>query len=807
MKKMLRGIAASLSLAAIVGFAGCSSDVQSYSSQIDTVLELSAPDVKATAYPGMNYVSWTPVANAKGYYLYVSIDGHQVDTQTFDASADLYYIDDSVKPDSVYTYRVEATSKTSTGRAVVTENAMSSAVSINSIVPDYSTKPLELYKFESGSRDTKYVVSESNINAFLDAQNKIAVTFPGKAYLKYNVYYSIDNEYETYENERAVSGELKYQNANNKTLKDTLTVTKSGTYHFSVHANAVNTNYGITDIVTADQTVEIPSLPVTIKNTNSDPNITTLAYVNPETVRMVFKGYELENGKKAPASWYKVYRSEISSPYDYTPVSGTVKATQPNNVTGTSFYVEDAIADNSTKYIYTLVVTDGTCYASNTVTKDLGVYALGDQSDSYPSIGSSVTKFDEDELNNDIIWTITLASAEMKITGVYELEVPGTEKYTPVVDDFDLTKSLASELTATSNTGYTEYKLVTKDHAVKSQSYLLVTTSQEGKKDKEVISSASTAIAKPVMSAATITVSLYDNSITGEDVAAAALAGTTVDAVKNDIILNVHNTLNAHEAIDDYTYTVYQVSPASASYQNGEAVIVWDFDDEWKKLPAFEMKLNSVDSDNKFIGIIELDDLADGLYAWKVVKADKETGEEKTSSIVFATISTEIPVSLDFEPSLYASFDYPDNAESDVTVGFKKNDTVNPVKGEGALAPYTVEYNNEVAEAGVTYTLYRTDLVEATDKRTKVVWTKITELSPKAEKDSGTVWILDETTDPANPVPVESATPKEYVDSIAYEYVDKALNTGNGYSYMVVCTKEGVDFYPTTAVKTINPRN
>ena len=178
MKKMLVKIASALSAAAILTLAGCSQTPDfNVSSEIDTVLNLAKPEVNVTAYPGMNYVSWTPVANAKEYYLYTSIDGHQVSTQTVSASSALRYVDKSVKANATYTYRVEATSKTSTGRAVVTENAMSSSVSIKSIVPDYDTKPLDLYKFESGSKDEKYIVSASNIKAFLDDKAKIGITF------------------------------------------------------------------------------------------------------------------------------------------------------------------------------------------------------------------------------------------------------------------------------------------------------------------------------------------------------------------------------------------------------------------------------------------------------------------------------------------------------------------------------------------------------------------------------------------------------------------------------------------------------
>ena len=61
MKKTLLKAFGVLALAATMLMASCSTDASNISSQIDTVLTLSAPEVKVTAYPGMNYVSWKPV--------------------------------------------------------------------------------------------------------------------------------------------------------------------------------------------------------------------------------------------------------------------------------------------------------------------------------------------------------------------------------------------------------------------------------------------------------------------------------------------------------------------------------------------------------------------------------------------------------------------------------------------------------------------------------------------------------------------------------------------------------------------------
>ena len=806
MKKMLRGIFAALSAAVIIGLSSCSSDVQSYSSQIDTVLQLSAPSVKATAYPGMNYVSWTPVANAKEYYLYTSIDGHQISTQTVSASSALKYVDKSVKANATYTYRVEATSKTSTGRAVVTENAMSSSVSVKSIVPDYDTKPLDLYKFENGSRDEKYIVSASNIKAFLDDKTKIGISFPSKAYLTYDVYYSIDNEFDTYENSTKIET-YSDETVNNSQLKSSLTVTKSGTYHFTVWAKAENTKYGKIDKVTADATVEIPTLYGNISDQND--NITSAAYVDENTVRIVFTGFTLLNEKKAPAEYYKVYRSEAATPSNYTLVSGTVKAT---NAVNSSFYVEDTVPDNTVKYIYTLVVTDGTSFASNTQTKECGIYSAANANT--VTIATSVDALDEDGKNDDVVWTITIANKDVKITGVYELEVPYTKSYTPVAADFDRTTSLT--LTSADNTNGTVYKAITKNHTPKSKVYLLVTTSEEGKKDSETITSVASGneqniaeISATSMSTPTLTFALYDDTVNG-----ATPANYT--AVNNDVMLNVKNTLSKHEAIGDFTYEVYQVNPKAITQNTNTNPAVdeieWDYSGEdWKKLNDFEMKLNSVTDDDVYIGIIKLSNLEDGIYAWKVVKTEKATGDKVSSTIVCTEVNAATPVTFWKPATISAAFDDDTKATSDIIISFRKNNTVNPVAEEddtSILYNYEIDYVDETEETGVTYELYRTDLVEKTKQSTKVVWTKIASTSNWVKDPvttTGAVYEIDDTTDPSNPTVVAKTEPVEFVDYIDYTYTDKNKSTGDGYQYMLVCTKGDVTETVLSAV--IVPKN
>lgn len=100
-------LAAAAVLAALF-FVSCSDGV-SYDSHIDTVLYLEIPEVKATAYPGMNIVSWKPVAGANGYVLYTYENGVQIGSLPFAYNAPLNYSDtNNIKDGVERTYYVEA---------------------------------------------------------------------------------------------------------------------------------------------------------------------------------------------------------------------------------------------------------------------------------------------------------------------------------------------------------------------------------------------------------------------------------------------------------------------------------------------------------------------------------------------------------------------------------------------------------------------------------------------------------------------------------------------------------------------------
>ncbi len=836
MKKTLLKAFGVLALAATMLMASCSTDASNISSQIDTVLTLSAPEVKVTAYPGMNYVSWKPVANANGYVVYIYEDGHFVETVS-KSYTDLEHEDNwRLKNGAEYTYYVEATSKTSSGRSVVTENSLSKPVSVKAIVPDYNVKALDLNNHEKGigkKGNDKFVVAADNIHIARDSYDKLSVSFPSKAYLGYNVYWTIDNELASVNGKRAildkwstsVPKDLKYYGdaaTNDKILvsgEDTV-ITTSGTYKFGVLAFSKNDHFGASDIVWATETIEIENLVGDFADDYGDDVVAAYKDLG-KTVRVTFPKFVLNDGTTAPASYYKVYRSPKDAPYNYTAVSGTVKATDSTNAL---FYVEDAIEDNTITYQYTVVVTDGKKFAGNAPTsKEVGVYTAGTQTATTVSGAKSTQETDATE--NDITWTITLPSTDVKIKGVYTLERSAKEAYNNgtyqvVAADFDTSdaKNLLTAVKSTTNDTGKVFTVYTKNHTVGTKVYMLVVTEQEDKAIAEVISSA-VEIEAPVVDDTYlgITAKKYDNTITGANV-------TTAVKKIDDVIINVTDVIDVKtDAITNYTYKLYRAAVKEVIPTSPDpAYITWEFDAaDWTEVTGFAMKKlvpDTIDEnvDGEYVGMVEQENLADGTYAYKVVKSNATSS---VSKITWVTIDAA-KKTIAFTPGdddVIAYFANVANAESNVVIEFYKTGTgsATPMDldsdsdyynlGTGNLAGYRVSHNPITEEEGVSYTLYRAKLGASAfappttvDLNFKLEFKKVTDTNGvaksfgKSETKNGYDDYYWNTTSDSLDFNVV-----QYTDKITYTLTDTSLSTGDSYMYLIVATKAGADIVYT----------
>ena len=757
MKKSILKIAGLLAISASLFLASCSTDASNFSSQTDTVLNLAAPQVKATAYPGMNYISWKPVANANGYVIYIYEDGHYVSATDL-AYNKLNFVDTEIVNGVNYTYYVEATSKTSSGRAVVTENTMSEAVSVTAIVPSYNVKSLELVNYENPKGNTEFVVNSSNLHIANDGFKKLSISFPAKAYLNYYVSYTKGNTYET-------TGIFKtpvdpvYDNARNDVILyvDNL-ITSAGTYRASVKVKAKNSHFGDSKEIVSEETVVINALD------GDGAEIVSAGYKDlGKTVRVVFDKFTLADGTDAPASYYKVYRA-VAGTSKYSPVSGTVK---PTNNTKATYFVDDVIEDNTIEYEYIVVVTDGENYSGEPEPKEVDPYT--NNVAGVATISGNASIEDADGIENDIEWTITVPSSDVKIEGVYVFEKSVTDTANVVPGDFDTTNAVAYSA-ATYDTN-TTFKAFTKNHTLGNNVYMLVVTSEKDKVNAEVVS-LPVKVLQYSISTPLITVEVYDNTVTG---------ATTSTPTIDDVIINVDDYISAVENIADYTYTLYK---AKSTVKSDISTITWTFDTkDWEKVETLQMKKNEVSANpKKYTAVVKVSDLEDGVYGYKVVKTDKFGNSEV--AIDYASITAD-SVSITYEPVISASWINFANAVSDVKVTFVK-DTPAPtyIYGtSGSLIGKVIDVNEVKQEEGVEYSLYRRVTSVNSYPVTEIVWEKVNgSFGTTNTTEKETVYYKD-----------GSSETIDCVKSITYTLTDKNLSTGNGYEYIVVAEKTGAE--------------
>ena len=752
MKKSILKIAGLLAISASLFLASCSTDASNFSSQTDTVLNLAAPQVKATAYPGMNYISWKPVANANRYVIYTYEDGHFVKATDLNYDV-LNFVDTEIVNGVNYTYYVEATSKTSSGRAVVTENTMSEGVSVTAIVPSYNVKSLELVNYENPKGNTEFVVNSSNLHIANDGFGKLSISFPAKAYLNYYVSYTKGNTYET-------TGIFKtpvdpvYDNARNDVILyvDNL-ITSAGTYRASVKVKAKNSHFGDSKEIVSEETVVINALD------GDGAEIVSAGYKDlGKTVRVVFNKFTLADGTDAPASYYKVYRA-VAGTSKYSPASGTVK---PTNNTKATYFVDDVIEDNTIEYEYIVVVTDGENYSKEPEPKNVAPYT--NSVAAVATISGNASIEDADGIRNDIEWTIKVPSSDVKIEGVYVFEKSVTDTANVVPGDFDTTNAVAYSA-ATYDTN-TTFKAFTKNHTLGNNVYMLVVTSEKDKVNAEVVSSPVKVLQNSI-STPLITVEVYDNTVTG---------ATTSTPTIDDVIINVDDYISDVENIADYTYTLYK---AKSTVKSDISTITWTFDTkDWEKVETLQMKKNEVSANpKKYTAVVKVSDLEDGVYGYKVVKTDKFGNSEV--AIDYASITAD-SVSITYEPLISASWINFANAVSDVKVTFVK-DTPAPtyIYGSGELDGKLVEVKDVKQEEGVEYSLYRRVTSVNLYPVTEIVWEKVNgSFGTTNTTEKETVYYKD-----------GSSETIDCVKSITYTLTDKNLSTGNGYDYIVVAEK------------------
>lgn len=773
MKKCFLKATGLLTIASALLLASCSDGSSDYDGRVDTVINLKTPSVTAKAYPGVNLVSWDVVPGAEKYEVYRYETGKATDMDVVQTGVNVQYVDTDVQNNVSYTYEVMARGNVST-RKVVTFDSATGKATVTGIVPPASTSALNLAAYEGGydgkndkTIDDSKKISADNIKIYND-NAQLRVAFNAKAYLTYAVTSVVGNEYDV---TQVVSWSAdKSTIVNDSVLPVTAAnLASAGTQTVWVKAVSKNGYFATPDYIKAG-TVTYERLGEGV----ADADITSAGYTDTakKNIRVVFTPGSLDNGAKAGTELYKVYRKSFGT--DYVAVAAPVKALSDG-----SYVVDDPIEDNTKKYTYAVVLTDGTKFGARYGTKDVAAATLTKTVISTDPVGNAST-LDADKLANDIKWTVTLNNVDQTFEA-YVLTVKKgdmLENTTPKASDF---KEKLEGWNVEENTTAKVFYNYSANVPV-GKTYLCVKVSEEGKESIYKISDAVIVDAAEV-SKPSIFVKKYDNSYNG-----ATAVGTA--RVENDVIVNVKDTIAdvATDSIANYTYTLYRTS---STVKTDVTTIKFTANiADWEKVADITMKSNAAYDPSQesvdYVGVYTKDNEADGTYAYKVVKTNK-AGVSESSDIVYVNINTAPSATISYTPHIGASFVDGTKATSNVKITWMKNiQDLTAEYGTGNLATYVVRYDGQETDENITYTLYRATLSAS---ETELVYEKVAGVSaaPHENKHSETTYTWNEASGSA------VSHTGDVIDSIDYTFMDKDLDTGASYSYIVVASKANAD--------------
>lgn len=598
MKKSFKLAGIALVLAAAV-FTSCAPAASSDDKRIYDDVELSS-----VAFPGYNYIVYTPVSEvgvydlitdevktevaggsatvsanvtktevpnvARSYILYRN-DGKLLETFTSSSNSsfefpyyglDYYFVDKEIVDGEKYEYTLYLDGK----KIKSTE--------VTAIKPEYSingklTTASDLVAYDNWSDE---VVTADNITVDVNYKNDFIVTFPAKRYLNYNVQLYKGNGLELFGKFASVDPNPLTASSKTETqyykpdyvAKYAKQVYAAGEYTVKV---TVSSTAGYEDdVVVASKKVTIDKLDVATGT--GDVNG---AYIDEgETIRLVWTPAKKADQSNWSADNYKVYTLDTKGVY--TLVSEKVKEAEAEakeaeetaeeviksigkdtqGVYSDVYYLDYKVVNNKVAYEFVVVLSDNGKFESINKTKTIGAYdakakAVYDEN----NVNAAFTDLDKDGANNDLVLTFSGFTAgdtrKLKSVKYFIAEKP------------DTTYVLDSELTGAAvvpSADYTTYDVVIKDVPFDSKVVYQYTISDD-KKDDLVV----TKVTDDVSSIAT-TIKPTEFALSTEQ---AKLTDDTTAKVKVTV---------APKDKALYTYAVYvaKLDPNSASY---ESVTTW----------------------------------------------------------------------------------------------------------------------------------------------------------------------------------------------------------------------------------------
>ncbi len=375
MKKLLSVSAAALTLLASAALISCGAEGDDYSGAVDTVLQLASPSVSAKAYPGVNYITWEPIAGAESFELYRTTDGENSSTKiaavsnTMTEYADIAASDHILSDGKSYKYTVIAVSSSDPSRDVYVKSSQASA-SVTAIVPTAGTNVADFTDSYSKNYFKKLDSTNLSKNATVSTTDGyVYAEYPATAGFKYGVTIFDANEYEALGNDAVGNATTANYKADYKAeFKNASAITSAGNYVAVAKIDSVSTLYTPTY-------VKLGSVEVKNIGESSATKDTSATWIAEKTVRVSWTPAKLTaTGKNTATTNYKVYRSSDAD-NTWVAVSGSVVNGEKETTTtaGTTtvasvYYLDDTVEDNNIGYTYYVVHTDGTYY---------GAYATG----------------------------------------------------------------------------------------------------------------------------------------------------------------------------------------------------------------------------------------------------------------------------------------------------------------------------------------------------------------------------------------------------------------------------------------------
>lgn len=465
MKKLSKVFGASIIALSALALFSCVDDYD-YDARTDTVITLDAPSVSGNAFYGVNHIWWSPVAEAKGYYVYR--DGSYIGSVA--AQDDLHYADKIIENGITYKYEVMATTTSvstsvraaTAGTGVVILDGNKGSKELKAIVPTQEELDSAVYKSlsfsDSNSTTDKIEVSHGESGYFL-------VDFPAKAYLDYTVYVADTGKFNEKPNWQ---GEYSYDSRASTSGKDDVYKIEDYDAHFSIPYTSSG-NKDVIVKVSARYLEKYSSLYVysanatgaSVKETldlSSYTSNVSAVYTDEanKAVRVFFDAAKLSSTQNyAATSNYKVYRYFNG---EYTELAGTVAE---SNIAGT-YYIDDSVSDTALEFTYYAVLSINGAYESKTAR---GVLSASTSNIEKPVIESlSNVALDDDEVQNDIYFEAKAkADATLSLSYATGSTIQAAEANAKAGKTTAIILPEIYEISSDSNVEYHTYSVSVKD--------------------------------------------------------------------------------------------------------------------------------------------------------------------------------------------------------------------------------------------------------------------------------------------------------------------------------------------------------